>query len=397
MSDLARGAAALYVHVPFCESKCSYCDFYSVPHDGSGRAKYVSALALEGARRRPRDFRPATTFVGGGTPTALSDADFAEMLRVVAELAGAPRDADPQRFEWSVECNPGSLTHAKAAMMRAAGVTRASIGVQSFDDRILRSVGRVHDAATARDAVRIARDAGIPQVSVDLLFAIPGQGMATFEADLDAAIALGTDHVSAYALLYEDGTVLERRLREGRVEPEEEDVELAMLRRAHERLGAAGFERYEISNFAKPGCACRHNINYWRNGEYLGIGASAASYLGGERRTNVASWRDYEDAVHRGHDPVASAERLAPDRAAGEEAMLRLRMREGMSLRDVSARWGIDAAELWRPVISRFTAAGLLAAHDGGDRVTLTARGLEVANGVMAEFVVPDQPASTRS
>lgn len=377
-----RSGPSLYVHVPFCEAKCSYCDFYSVAHDGSGRDAYVRALAAELQRRAPEGFRPPTVFVGGGTPTALSDRDFESLLDVVREAADP--DAD---LEWTVECNPGSLTPWKARSMRAAGVTRASIGVQSFDDRILRSVGRVHDAATARAAVAIARDAGVPAVSVDLLFAVPGQGLDTFRRDLDEAVALGTDHVSAYALLYEDGTALERRRRAGLVEPEEEDVELTMLRLARDRLAEAGLLRYEVSNFARPGRECRHNLNYWRNGAYLGIGASAASYLGGERRTNVASWRDYETAIAAGRDAVASSERLAPRAAMGEEAMVRLRLAEGLSLDAIGTRWGLDARAAWGAIIARFARAGLLRVSEGGDRIALTDRGLEVADGLIAEFV----------
>lgn len=382
-----RTGPALYVHVPFCESKCSYCDFYSVPHDGSGRARYVAALLEEGRRRAPADFLPATVFIGGGTPTALDDRDFDALLAGVAELA---RTREFGGFEWTVECNPGSLTPRKARALRDAGVTRASIGVQSFDDRILRSVGRVHDARTARDAVHTARDAGIPAVSVDLLFAIPGPGIATFRADLDAAVALGTDHVSAYALLYEEGTVLTRRLDEGRVDPEEEDVELAMLRHARDRLGEAGFVRYEVSNFARPGFECRHNLNYWRNGEYLGVGASAASYLGGVRGANVASWREYETRILAGADACATSERLAPHAAAGEEVMLRLRLAEGLSLAALGARWGIDASARWGGLVRRYTAAGLLVRSPDGDRIALSERGLEVADAVLAEFIATE-------
>jgi oxygen-independent coproporphyrinogen-3 oxidase len=388
-----RRGPALYVHVPFCESKCSYCDFYSVAREGDAtHARYVDALRLEIERRAPADFLPPTVFVGGGTPTALGDAEFEAMLSLVRDVA---RPSDPsasrgQLAEWTVECNPGSLTPEKARAMREAGVTRASIGVQSFDEKILRSVGRVHDAKTAREAVGIAREAGIPQVSIDLLFAIPGQGLATFESDLETALALGTDHVSAYALLYENGTALERRRREGLVEPEEEDVELTMLRVAKERLGAAGFARYEVSNFARPGSECRHNVNYWRNGEYLGVGASAASYLGGERSSNVASWREYQDAVRAGRAATVFSERLPPAQAMGEEVMLRLRLAEGFSLAALSERWGLDAARRYAKLLRRYEEAGLLSRSEDGDRIALTERGLEVADGVMAEFVVAD-------
>jgi oxygen-independent coproporphyrinogen-3 oxidase len=371
------------VHVPFCESKCSYCDFYSVPAGGVRESRYVDALAAEAALRTPAGFAPRTVFVGGGTPTALADDDFARMLDLVRELAMP----GGRLVEWTVEANPGSLTPTKARALAAAGVTRISLGVQSFDDAVLRSVGRVHDARTAREAVAIARGCGVPAVSLDLLFAIPGQGLATFENDLREAVALGTDHVSAYALLYEHGTAMTRRHDAGLVEREEEDVELTMMRRAREVLGAAGFRRYEVSNFARPGRECLHNVNYWKNGEYLGLGASAASYLGGERRTNVASWRDYETAALAGRDPIAFRERLDRDDAMGEEVMLRLRMAEGLSLGALSARWGRDARRRYDALVTRFAAAGLLDVTDAGDRLAFTERGLEVADGVLAEFL----------
>jgi oxygen-independent coproporphyrinogen-3 oxidase len=377
------GPASLYVHVPFCEAKCSYCDFYSVPQGGVRESRYVDALRAEAALRTPPDFAPRTAFVGGGTPTALDDSDFAATLALVRDV-GAPGG---RLVEWTVEANPGSLTPWKARAMADAGVTRISLGVQSFDDAVLRSVGRVHDAKTAREAVAVARGSGVPAVSLDLLFAIPGQGLATFENDLREAVALGTDHVSAYALLYEHGTAMTRRHDEGLVEREDEDVELAMMRRAREVLGAAGFRRYEVSNFGRPGRECLHNVNYWRNGEYLGLGASAASHLGGERRTNVASWREYESAALAGEDAVAFSERLEPAAAMGEEVMLRLRMAEGFSLAALTARWGIDAARRYAALVRRFAEAGLVHVTDGGDRVAFSERGLEVADGVLAEFV----------
>lgn len=380
------GPASLYVHVPFCEAKCSYCDFYSVPQGGVTGSRYVEALEAEARARTPHGFAPRTVFVGGGTPTALDDDEFVRLLRLVRDIASP----GGRLGEWTVEANPGSLTPQKARALSDAGVTRISLGVQSFDDAVLRSVGRVHDARTAREAVGIARTCGVRDVSLDLLFAIPGQGLASFENDLAEAIALGTDHVSAYALLYEHGTTMERRRAAGLVEREEEDVELTMMRRAREVLGAAGLRRYEVSNFARPGRECLHNLNYWSNGEYLGLGASAASYLGGERRTNVASWRDYEAAVLSGRDAVSFSERLEPGLAMGEEVMLRLRKADGMSLAALTQRWGLDAAARYAALLSRFAAAGLLDVSDAGDRVAFTERGLEVADGVLAEFLAAE-------
>jgi oxygen-independent coproporphyrinogen-3 oxidase len=383
-ADEAVDAPGLYVHVPFCEAVCSYCDFYSVARGDAPAHRYVAALQAEIAQRVPTDLEPATIFVGGGTPTALDDGDFEAVLAGLADIA---RPGGRLR-EWTVECNPNSLTPPKARLLVDAGVTRASIGVQSFDDDILRSVGRVHDARQARGAVRIAREAGIEQVSVDLLFAIPGQGLATFRRDLDEAVRLGTDHVSAYALLYEDGTALTRRRDRGLVQPEEEDVELTMMRLARRVLGDAGFEAYEVSNFARPGAACRHNVNYWRNGPYLGLGPSAVSYLEGERRANVADWRRWQEAVLTGGDAAASRERLPPERAAREELMVRMRLAEGTSLRAIEERWGTAIRGPLRPLLTRFAEAGLLELDSDLDRARFTERGLEVADGVLAELLV---------
>ena len=381
----AADSPGLYVHVPFCEAKCSYCDFYSVARGDVPAHRYADSLQAEIEQRLTSTslIQPATVFVGGGTPTALDDAQFERVLGLIAAVAlpgGRMR-------EWSVECNPGSLTPTKARLMVQAGVTRASIGVQSFDDTILRSVGRVHDAAEAREAITIARDAGLDQVSLDLLFAIPGQGLATFRRDLDEAIRLGTDHVSAYALLYEDGTTLTRKLDEGLVEAEDEDVELTMMRLARQVLGDAGFDAYEISNFARPGAACRHNVNYWRNGAYIGLGPSAVSYWEGERRGNVADWRQWQTRVLGGDDPIVSSERLPPSTAAREELMVRMRLAEGASLAAIEQRWGIPLRDELREPLLRFQDAGLLQADSELDHVQFTERGLEVADGVLAELL----------
>ncbi len=379
----AGDAPGLYIHVPFCEARCSYCDFYSVARGDAPTHDYAGALAAEAGQRVPAAFAPATVFIGGGTPTALSDRDFEAVLAVVRSIAVR----SGRLREWTVECNPGSLTRAKARLLAAAGVTRVSIGVQSFDDVVLRSVGRVHDAREAREAVAIAHEAGLDQVSVDLLFAIPGQGLATFRRDLREALRLGTDHVSAYALLYEEGTALTRGLAVKRVEPEDERIELTMMRLAREVLADAGLAAYEISNFARPGAACRHNLNYWRNGPYLGLGPAAVSYVDGERRGNVADWRRWQDHVLRGDDPAASRERLRPETAAREELMLRLRLAEGASLAAVETRWGVDLRSALGDLVCRFRDAGLLVADVDLDVVCLTARGREVADGILAEIL----------
>ncbi len=373
---------ALYVHVPFCETKCSYCDFYSLPGGRRGRepAAYLDALDRELALRAPPGFAPETVFVGGGTPTVLSAEELARLGRILRERADLSR-----LREWTVEANPGTLDAARVDALLAAGVDRVSVGVQSFDDRVLRSVGRIHDAAQARAAVRDLRAAGVPRVSVDLLFAVPGQGMDTFARDLDEAVALGTDHLSCYGLLYEEGTTMLARERRGLVRREDEGLERAMLLSARRRLAAAGFRAYEISNFARPGEECLHNLVYWRNGPYLGVGVSAASYLGGVRSSNPRDLRAWTERVERGEDPASESERLDARGRLGETIMLGLRLDEGVRFDDLAARTGLDPRPLFAPLLRRLEAAGLVTIDR--DCLRLTDDGIPVADAIITEFL----------
>lgn len=286
-----------------------------------------------------------------------------------------------------MEANPGTLGPDKVEALLGAGVDRVSMGVQSFDDRVLRSVGRIHTAEEARAAVRDLRAAGLRRLSVDLLFAVPGQGMETFARDLEEAVALGTTHLSCYALLYEEGTAMASREARGLVRREEEERERAMLLLARDRLAAAGLPAYETSNFARPGEECRHNLVYWRNLGYLGVGVSAASFLDGERRSNVRDLRTYVERVEAGEDPVAESERLGPRAALGETVMLGLRLAEGVRLSALAARTGLDAGAEVGGLVRRLAAGGLL--EFDGDRFALTREGLCVGDAVAAEFLEP--------
>jgi oxygen-independent coproporphyrinogen-3 oxidase len=378
------GTRALYVHIPFCETKCSYCDFYSLPGGRKGREPetYLDALDRELAARAPAGFAPETLFVGGGTPTVLSP----EEIRRLGAILRARCDLSGLR-EWTVEANPGTLDPARIDALLSSGADRVSVGVQSFDDRVLKSVGRIHDSAQARAAVRDLRAAGVPRISVDLLFAVPGQGRDTFARDLDEALALGTGHLSAYALLWEEGTTMLARERRGLVGREPEDLEREMLLDARRRLREAGFRPYEISNFARPGQECLHNLVYWRNDPYLGIGVSAASFVGGVRSSNVRDLRAYLERVEGGGDAAVESERLGPRGVLGETVMLGLRLEEGVRWDDLAARSGLDARALLAPLVGRLSAGGLLAVDDGGFR--LTEDGVPVADGIIAEFLDP--------
>ncbi|HEU4394315.1 MAG TPA: radical SAM family heme chaperone HemW [Planctomycetota bacterium] len=373
---------ALYVHIPFCETKCAYCDFYSLPGGRRGRepGEYLDALDRELAARAPAGFAPETVFVGGGTPTVLSP----DEIRRLGEILRARCDLSRVR-EWTVEANPGTLDAARIDALLASGVDRVSVGVQSFDDRVLKSVGRIHDAAQARAAVRDLRAAGVPRVSVDLLFAVPGQGRDGLARDLDEALALGTGHLSCYALLWEEGTTMLAREKRGLVGREPEDLEREMLLGARTRIREAGFRAYEISNFARPGQECLHNLVYWRNGAYLGVGVSAASYLDGVRSSNVRDLRAYLDRVAATGGAAAESERLDGRGILGETVMLGLRLDEGVRWDDLSARSGLDARAAVGPLAERFARAGLLQADDDGFR--LTEEGVPVSDAVIAEFL----------
>jgi oxygen-independent coproporphyrinogen-3 oxidase len=259
------------------------------------------------------------------------------------------------------------------------------MGVQSFDDRVLRSVGRIHDAAQARRAVSDLRAAGVPRISVDLLFAVPGQGMDGFRRDLDEAVSLGTGHLSCYALLWEDGTTMLARERRGLVRREEEEVEREMLLLARSRLADAGFRAYETSNFALPGQECLHNLVYWRNGPYLGVGVSAASYLEGVRSSNVRDLRAWLDRVEAGEDPSGGSERLDARGLLGETIMLGLRLEEGVGFEDLRERTGIDARALFGGLLGRLSGAGLVTVDR--DRFRISEEGIPVSDAIIAEFL----------
>ena len=280
----------LYIHIPFCERKCSYCAFYSeVSKDRNLQEKFFQALEKE-LNGLPEDFLPETIFIGGGTPTA---PDFQTLEKFFSAVAKAMADRpnlgkfSPQEF--SVEANPGTTDQQKLGLFKSAGVNRLSIGVQSFNFQCLETLGRIHSGEEAEATFRLARAAGFENISIDLMFGIPGQTMNRLDADLDQALALGPEHVSIYNLMYEEGTPLTER---GPARLDEE-LEREMYDRIRSRLQAAGFRHYEISNFARPGFECAHNLLYWRGGEYLGCGPAAHSHWKGTRWANAADLDEY--------------------------------------------------------------------------------------------------------
>lgn len=370
---------ALYVHVPFCHTICGYCDFYSVVLDKRAVTPLVDALLTElEAARHGTPFRPRTIFVGGGTPTTLPAGELRRLLTALR------RDAEPD-LEFTVEANPATVAAEVAAVLAEAGVTRVSIGAQSFDPGELRVLERIHLPAQVAGTVDVVRKAGIPQVSLDLIFAVPGQSLESWKRNLRMAIDLGPDHLSCYGLTYEKGTPLFEQLAAGSVHRLDAELEAEMYEWTIDELDRCGYRQYEISNFARPGRECRHNLVYWRNEPYVGVGPSAAGFVDGVRYRNVPDTAAYVRAIASGASPRIEAERRTLQDQARETIMLSLRLRAGVDRRSFASRFGLDPAEMFEEPLRKHCELGLLEATE--DAVRLTRAGLLVADSVIADFL----------
>lgn len=319
----------LYVHVPFCARRCSYCDFSIAIRRNVPVAEYVTAVATELAHRNASaECAPLSTlYFGGGTPSRLGADGVAALLHTVREQVSLAPDA-----EVTLEANPEDVTAEAVAAWRASGVNRLSIGIQSFDDRVLRWMHRVHDASSAARAVAIARDGGLEHFSLDLIFAVPDSLERDWSRDVNLMLALDPDHLSLYGLTVEPHTPLGRWHARGDVQETTEDRYEIEFMDAHNRLADVGFEHYEVSNFAKPGHRARHNSAYWTGAPYLGIGPSAHGFDGAVRRWNVAAYAAWLSLLTRGADPVAGAETLTAENRLSEQVYLGLRTRDGLAV-----------------------------------------------------------------
>ncbi|HTA40562.1 MAG TPA: radical SAM family heme chaperone HemW [Candidatus Acidoferrales bacterium] len=374
----------VYVHLPFCPYICPYCDFAKWPARASATGRYLSALYSE-LEREPQ-VAAATFFLGGGTPNAYDAPSIAQLVARLHEHFPAPNACLAR--ETTIECNPELVTPSDFAAYRDAGITRVSIGVQSFEPDEIATLGRKHTPEMVRDVVALGRAAGLGSISLDLIFGVPGQTAASWQRTLDAAIALDVDHVSTYGLTVEEGTpYADWQARE----PQaffDDTREAQLYAMAIDTLRAAGYEHYEVSNFARPGQRCRHNENYWANGEYAGLGVGAASYRAGVRAVHVRELEPYIAASLDGGPIPSESERLEGFRRAGEAIMLALRTSQGVRLADFKNRYGVDLLEHYAPVVGRFTEAGLLERSD--DALRLTERGRFLANDVCGAFVTFD-------
>ena len=379
----AAAARALYLHVPFCFHKCHYCDFYSLVDTRDRQEAFTTRLIAELDALSPHAGPLSSVFVGGGTPTLLRPGLWSRLLAALLDrfdLAGA---------EFTVECNPETASPELFGVLAAGGVNRLSIGAQSFHLAHLKTLERWHDPANVGRAIRLANDAGIDRQSIDLIFAIPGQTLGQWHDDLRRALDLGVSHLSCYALTYEPNTAMTARLRRGDFTPTEEDLEADMLELTLRTLREAGYDRYEVSNYARPGLECRHNLAYWRQEPWLAAGPSASGHLAGWRWKNVPRLDSYlGDPLATGLPPVVDVEAPDPARALAERLMTGLRLREGVDaivVLEEARRVDPALPDRLSEIAAAYEASGLLTARD--DRWRLTDRGMMLADGIAAEFM----------
>ena len=397
----AEPVTSLYVHVPFCAKKCSYCAFYSEASDGDTVNRYVSALIRE-MEAIGAGFRPQTIFFGGGTPSLLNLKQWERIGSVMGRLGWTGVE------EWTVECNPATVSADKARLLRSFGVNRVSMGVQSFNEELLDRLGRVHSREMAFKSFDTLRQAGFDNLNLDLMFAVPGQTLEVWRETLREAVALGSEHLASYEVIYEEDTALYAQLRAGEF-AEDEDLACSMYDELVQATADAGFEQYEVANFARtrsrgaqadrakggdesangtprvPDLACQHNVNYWLGGSFYGLGPSATSYVAGVRARNVANTALYCERIEQGVPPVETKEQLPPLGRAGETAAFGLRMIAGWPFEQFKQVTGHDLRQGWAAEMEELARQGW--GEVMPDRFKLTPQGLRFADAAGCLFL----------
>jgi oxygen-independent coproporphyrinogen-3 oxidase len=379
---------SLYIHIPWCQAKCPYCDFNSHAASSWPEKEYTRALIAE-LRRRSREApwegaRVKTIFFGGGTPSLFNPRSIARLIDAVNHACGIEAGA-----EITLEANPGTVDGEKLAGFRAAGVNRLSFGAQSFNPAILKFLGRIHSAHETREAARAARRAGLTRLNLDLIFAVPGQTLADVRNDIAEAVALEPDHISAYNLTFEEGTVFFAELKRGRMRALDSDTQAGMFDLVREMLPESGYPMYEISNYAPAGHEGLHNLSYWRAESYLGLGAGAHSYRsegkGGRRWWNERVPARYLELALAKGIAEAGFEIIDRTTAVSEFVFLNLRLRAGFALVEFANRFGQDFVDYFGDTVSRLLDDRLLVVEQG--RAFLSERGVALGDSIFAEFV----------
>lgn len=378
-----RSPKALYIHIPFCSHKCYYCDFTAYQVDGQPVDQYLWALEkeMELMVEAHPPVQIHTIFIGGGTPTVLTQAQMQQLLQMIDRYF-PHRSAD---LEFTVEANPESSSYELLEVMRSGGVNRISFGVQTFRSRLLKEIGRIHGVNEVLQSVQWARQLGIENISLDLMFGLPKQTVKDVEETIEQAIALTPKHISGYSLKVEEGTLFHYLQERGQLSLPSEDEEFLMYQVMRDRFKKAGYEQYEISNFALPGYESQHNSTYWKNETYYGLGTGAHGYLEPHRYANVKGIQAYIESLSKGHRPIAEQYEVTPQESMENFMILGLRLREGVEEHRFRKQFGISMDQVFGETLEELMDRGFLIQQEG--KFTLTEQGLLFGNEVFASFL----------
>ncbi len=372
--------SSIYIHIPFCKHKCIYCDFYSVITE-TDKEKFIDSLQKEMdyySKEKYSGEGIKSIFFGGGTPSILSGREIGGILDGVRERYNLQPDC-----EITIECNPGTLDREKLSSYRDSGINRLSIGIQSFDDNELKFLTRIHDSKTAIETVEFAYKEGFENINVDMIFCLPNQSRETWLRNLETAMKLPIKHISAYSLILESGTILNKMVEDGKVSMRESEFDADIYEESIELLAKRGFAQYEVSNFAKEGFECKHNLAYWHHDSYLGFGPSAHSFWEGERWWNYTSLRKYIEKINKDGNGVKGRESLAEDDLLDEYVMLALRS-DGIDLSELERRYGKIWYEKNRNFVETIISNGF--AKDEKGKIKLTAKGYSICDEILTKF-----------
>jgi oxygen-independent coproporphyrinogen III oxidase len=374
---------SLYIHIPFCIKKCPYCGFYSTPYDISAADAYITVVSKEASNFSQDFIFPLvdTVYIGGGTPSVLSERQFSLLTTDLFGKFQIQHDA-----EITIEANPNTVTEHKLETWLDHRVNRLSLGVQSFSDNVLRTLGRFHNAEQAYEAFALARQTGFKNIGMDLIYGVPNQTPGEWEDSVKTALDCMPAHLSLYGLSFDDGSLFRKESDAGRMHPSDDESAASMYEQAVAMLARAGYQRYEISNFALPGRECRHNLNYWDRGEYLGLGAGAWSFLKGRRSRTVPDCSEYQRRVFGGMSTVVEEDVPDADQAARETIMLSLRTANGLDLKRFADNYGESARARLEQIGRRLVAEGVVLLLDG--RLILTDRGMLLSNEALTRLTV---------
>ncbi|MGL4990882.1 MAG: radical SAM family heme chaperone HemW [Sarcina sp.] len=370
---------SLYIHIPFCDQKCYYCDFPSFAGKGNLKDSYIDALIKE-IKLTPKNKIIDTIFIGGGTPSSLSEN---QLERLLSEIKKFLFDG---KIEYTVECNPGSITEKKLNIMKKYGVNRISMGLQAIQNSLLKDIGRIHNFEVFKENFRLARECGFTNINVDLMFALPKQSIKQWKETLESIIKLNPEHISAYSLIIEEGTKFYNLNENKKLKLPSEDEEREMYHLTKNILNDYGYNQYEISNYSKSGLECRHNIIYWEMKNWIGLGSAASSHIDGERFTNYSSVEKYIECMKSGVSAKEEVHVNMEYENIEEFMFMGLRLVKGISEDDFEKRFGKSIDEIYKNKIDKFVLLGLLIRENR--KIYFTEKGMEYSNNVMSEMLL---------